>query len=106
VTKRKHGGESTPPSELKPLSSRKKKQNRSYPMQTSEHVLNRNHIVEEVTLLLRRLGVVKDDEWVKDIQFSNLFGESGEELTKIKIFKYKEQEVNVLDHNVRQKAKA
>lgn len=73
-------------------------------MLISEHELNREHIVEEVTLLLRRLRLVKDDERVANIEFSDLFGDaSGGELTKIKVFKFKEQEVNILDHNVRQK---
>lgn len=55
-----------------------------------EYTLNRDIIVSQVAAFLYAASIVPDDEEITNIQFSELFGASTEELCKLKIFTTKE----------------
>lgn len=61
-----------------------------------EMPLNRQIIVDQVAAFLYAAGYIHDNEHVTNIQFSELFGASVEELTKIKVCVKKHQEVEVI----------
>lgn len=60
--------------------------------------LNRKLIVDQVAALLYAAGYVHDDEEVVNIQFSDLFGASDIEMTKLRVCIKKPQEVEVILH--------
>lgn len=51
-----------------------------------ETSINRQHIVDQVALLLHAWGVVPEKEEITNIQFGELFGYSKGELCPIKIY--------------------
>lgn len=57
---------------------------------TIEATINRQHIVDAVGQFLVATTVVPKNRAVTNIQFSDLFGVSGAELCKIKIYTQKE----------------
>jgi hypothetical protein len=62
-------------------------------MQSFEHTMNRQLIVDAVAEYLLRFGIVPRDKRVVDIEFSKLFGADESMLTNIKVFTSEEQEV-------------
>lgn len=51
-----------------------------------EKEINRKLIVSKIAELLYQLRIVPESTEIADIQFGNLFGPSGDQLTKMKVF--------------------
>jgi hypothetical protein len=86
--------------DLQSTSLKPKRPKRSCEMPPVEQTIARNLIVDKVAELIYALGIIPHTQTITNIQFSDLFGMSDTELTKMTIFSRKDQEVRTRRFNV------